>query len=188
MPPNHFILCCPLLLPSSIVPIIRIFFSKDSFLCIRWPKYWSFSFNISLSNECSGLISFRIDWFDLLTVHIKGRKDVCLSVAQIKPYFAGLGLRVKECWAGHPSYPRASCPSFQSPCQVEPWSWWEKSQQRSRGFCSSASLCVQSIFQNEKSDIWITVTVLFLNLILETFCCCCFLSYDNDNYQKKLGI
>ena len=62
---NHLILCCPLLLPPSIFPSIRVF-SKESALCIRWPKYWSFSFNISPSNEHSGLISFRMDWLDLL--------------------------------------------------------------------------------------------------------------------------
>ena len=67
MPFNHLIFCCPLLLLSSIFPIIRVF-SKESVLCIRWPKYWSFSFSISPSNEYSGLISFRIDWFDLLAV------------------------------------------------------------------------------------------------------------------------
>ena len=62
---HHLILCCPLLLPPSVVPSIRVF-SSDSVLCIRWPKYWSFSFSISPSNEYSGLISFRIDWLDLL--------------------------------------------------------------------------------------------------------------------------
>ena len=67
MPSNHPILCCPLLLPSSVFPSIRIF-SNESVLRIRWPKYWSFSFNISPSNEYSGLISFRIDWLDLLAV------------------------------------------------------------------------------------------------------------------------
>ena len=67
MPSNHLILCHPLLLPPSIFPSIRIFSSKWT-LCIRWLKYWSFSFSISLSNEYSGLISFRIDWFDLLAV------------------------------------------------------------------------------------------------------------------------
>ena len=66
MTSNHFILCHPLLLPS-IFPSIRVF-SNESALCIRWPKYWSFSFNISLSNEHSGLISFRMDWLDLLAV------------------------------------------------------------------------------------------------------------------------
>ena len=66
MPSNHLILCCPLLLPS-IFPNIRVF-SNESALHIRWPKYWSFSFSISLSNGYSGLISFRIDWFDLLAV------------------------------------------------------------------------------------------------------------------------
>ena len=67
MPSNHLILCCLLLLPPSIFPSIRVF-SNESVLCIRWPKYWSFSFNISPSNEHPGLISFRMDWFDLLAV------------------------------------------------------------------------------------------------------------------------
>ena len=67
MPSNHLILCCLLLLPSSIFPSIRVF-SNESVLHIRWPKYWSFSFSISPSNEYSGLISFRMDWLDLLAV------------------------------------------------------------------------------------------------------------------------
>ena len=64
MPFNHLILCCPLLLLPSVFPSIRVFFN-ESVLLIRWPKYWSFSFSISPSNKYSGLISFRIDWFDL---------------------------------------------------------------------------------------------------------------------------
>ena len=67
MSSNHLILCHPLLLPPSIFPGIRVF-SNESVLCIRWPKYWSFSFNISPSIEYSGLISFRMDWLDLLAV------------------------------------------------------------------------------------------------------------------------
>ena len=67
MPSNHLILCCRLLLPPSIFLSIRVF-SNESPLRIRWPKYWSFSFNISPSNEYAGLISFRIDWFDLPAV------------------------------------------------------------------------------------------------------------------------
>ena len=67
MPSNHLLLCCPLLLLPSIFPSIRVF-SSESALLIRWPKYWCFSFNICPSNEYSGLISFRIDWFDLLAV------------------------------------------------------------------------------------------------------------------------
>ena len=67
MPFNHLILCHPLLLLPSIFPSIKVF-SNDSALCIRWPKYWSFSFSISPSNEYSGLISFRIDWLNLLAV------------------------------------------------------------------------------------------------------------------------
>ena len=67
MPSNHLILCYPLLLLPSIFPSIRVF-SNESVFCIRWPKCWSFIFNISPSNEYSGLISFRIDWLDLFTV------------------------------------------------------------------------------------------------------------------------
>jgi len=67
MPCNHLILCHTLLLPPSIFPSIRVF-CKELVFCIRWPKYWSFSFSISPSNEYSGLISFRTDWFDLLAV------------------------------------------------------------------------------------------------------------------------
>ena len=67
MPSNHLMLCCPLLLLPSVFPSIRVF-SSESVLHIRWPKYWSFSFNIIPSNEYSGLISFRMDWLDLLAV------------------------------------------------------------------------------------------------------------------------
>ena len=67
MPSSHLILCRPLLLPPSIFPSITVF-SNESALCIRWPKYWSFSFNINPSNEHPGLISFRMDWLDLLAV------------------------------------------------------------------------------------------------------------------------
>ena len=67
MPSNHLILCRPLLLSPSIFPNIRVF-SNKSVLCVRWPKYWSFSFSISPSNEHSGLTSFRTDWLDLLAV------------------------------------------------------------------------------------------------------------------------
>ena len=67
MPSNHLILCSPLFLLPPIPPSIRVF-SNESALCIRWPKYWSFSFNISPSNEHTGLISFRMDWLDLLAV------------------------------------------------------------------------------------------------------------------------
>ena len=67
MPSNHLILCHPFLLPPSIFPRIRVFFS-ESILHIRWPKIWSYSFSISLSNEFSGLISFRMDWVDIFEV------------------------------------------------------------------------------------------------------------------------
>ena len=78
VPSNHLILCRPLLLPPSIFPSIRVF-PNESVLHIRWPKYWSFSFNISPSNEYSGLISFRRDWLDLLAVQGTLKSQVCSS-------------------------------------------------------------------------------------------------------------
>ena len=88
MPSSHLILCHPLLLPS-VIPSIRVF-SSESVLCIRWPKYWSFSFNISHFNEYSGLISFRMDWLGLLAVqgtlksllqHYSSKASVLFSLA-----------------------------------------------------------------------------------------------------------
>ena len=90
MPSNHLILCCPLLLLPSVFPNIRIF-SNESTLHIRWPKYWSFSFSISHSNEYSGLISFRIDWFDLLAVqgtlrNVIGQKLYVALVSELRDW------------------------------------------------------------------------------------------------------
>ena len=88
MSSNHLILCHPLLLPPSIFPSIRVF-SNESVPRIRWPKYWNFSFSISPSNEYSGLISFRMDWLDLLAVQgtlkslLQHRKPLDLSVNQL---------------------------------------------------------------------------------------------------------
>ena len=84
MPSNYLILCCPLLLPPSIFPSIRVF--NESALRIRWPKYWSFSFSISPSNELSGLISFRIDWFELLVS--KGLSRVFNNIGQKHQFFS----------------------------------------------------------------------------------------------------
>ena len=89
MPSNHLILCHPLLLPSSIFPSIRVF-SNESVLHIRWPKCWNFSFNVSPSNEHSGLISFRMDWLDLLEVqgtlknllqHYRSRQSILQQIS-----------------------------------------------------------------------------------------------------------
>ena len=91
MPSNHLILCHPLLLPLSIFPSIRVFFNESVFP-IRWPKYWSFSFNISPSNEYSGLISIRMDWLDLLAVqealksHLQHRSSKA-SILQCSAFF-----------------------------------------------------------------------------------------------------
>ena len=84
MPSNHLTLCHPLLLLTSIFPSIRVFFNESA-LDIRWPKYWRFSFNISPSNEYSGLISFRMDWVDLLAVQgtLKSLLQNCSSKASI---------------------------------------------------------------------------------------------------------
>ena len=91
IPSNHLILCHPLLLLLSIFPSIRIF-SSESVLCIRWPKFWDFNFSISPSNEYSGLISFRIDWFDLLAVqgtlkHLLQHHSLKASVFQCSAFF-----------------------------------------------------------------------------------------------------
>ena len=89
MPSNHLILCRPLLLLHSIFSSIRVF-SNESVLHIRWPKYWSFSFSISPSNEDPGLISFRMDWLDLLAVHgtLKSLLQHHSSEASILPHSA----------------------------------------------------------------------------------------------------
>ena len=89
MPSNHLILCCPLLLLPSIPPSISVF-SIESVLRIRWPNYWSFSFNISPSNEHSGLISFRMDWLDLLAV--QGTLKVFSNTTVQKHQFFGTQL------------------------------------------------------------------------------------------------
>ena len=86
MPSNHLILCRPLLLPPSIFPSIRVF-SSESVLCIRWQKYWSFSFIISPSNEYSGLISFRMDW--LISLQSKGLSRVFSNTTIQKHQFFG---------------------------------------------------------------------------------------------------
>jgi len=105
MPSNHLILCHPLLLLPSIFPSIRVF-SNESALCIRWPKYWRFSFNISPSNEHSGLISFRMDWLDLCsprdsqgsspTPHFKSINSLTLSCLQ-SPTFTS----IHDYWKNH---------------------------------------------------------------------------------------
>ena len=98
MPSNYLILCHPLLLPPSIFPSLRIF-SNEIALCIRWPKYWSFSFSISISNEHSGLLSFRMDWLDLLIrsldfyilyfslIYVFNVKIFSLHTISLKPQF-----------------------------------------------------------------------------------------------------
>ena len=90
MPFNHLILCCPLLLLSAIFPSIKVF-SNESVLHIRWPKYWSFSFSISLFNEYSGLISFKMDWFDC-KVQSKGLSRVFSNTTVQSHQFFGAQL------------------------------------------------------------------------------------------------
>ena len=87
MPSNHLILCRPLLLPSSIFPSIRVF-SNGSVLCVRWPKYWNISFIISPSNEYSGLISFRMNWFDLLAVQGTFKSLLQHTIVQKHQFFS----------------------------------------------------------------------------------------------------
>ena len=105
MPFNHLILCCPLLLLPSIFPSIRIF-SNELALRIRWPKYWSFSFTISPSKEYSGLISFRMDWLDLLAVqgtlksllqHHRSRHQFFST----QPFLLFLSTSIHDYWKNH---------------------------------------------------------------------------------------
>ena len=91
MPSNHLILCHPLLLLLSVFPSIRVF-SKESVLCLRWPKYWSFSFTISPSNEYPGLISFRMDWLDLLAVQGTLKSSPTTTVQKHQFFSAQLSL------------------------------------------------------------------------------------------------
>ena len=102
MPSNQLILCCPPLLLPSIFPSIRVF-SNESALHIKWPKYWSFSFKISPSNEYSGLISFRIDWLDLLAVQGTLKSSNQSILKEISPEYTleGLMLKLKLQYFGH---------------------------------------------------------------------------------------
>ena len=128
MPSNQVIFCCPLLLLPSIFPSIRIFSSK-SVLHIRWPKYWSFSFSISPSNKYSGLISFRMNWFDLLAVlgtlkSLLQHHSSKVSILQCSIQF--ICSVVSNSWRTHePQHTRPPCPSptprvHPNPC---PLSW-----------------------------------------------------------------
>ena len=99
MPFNHLILCHPLLLLPSILPSIRIFSSKSA-LCIRWPKYWSFSFSISPSNEQSGMIFFRVDWLDLLAVQgtlksLLQHRSSKASILQCSAFFTYIRINIQ---------------------------------------------------------------------------------------------
>ena len=105
MSSNHLILCCPLLLPPSTFPSIKVF-SNESILCIRWPKYWSFSFSISSSNEYSGLMSFRIDWFHLLAVQgalksLLQYHNLKTSILQCSVFFGPVLTSVCYYWRNH---------------------------------------------------------------------------------------
>ena len=100
MPSNHLILCCPLLLLPSIFPSIRVF-SNESALHIRWPKYWSFSFNISPSSEHSGLISFRMDWLDLLAVQGTLKKSLLQHHSSKASHYTHQGSFPSEDWLLH---------------------------------------------------------------------------------------
>ena len=118
MPSNYLILCWPFLLLPSIFPSIRIF-SNESVLHIRWPKYWSFSFNISHSNEHSGLISFRMDWLDLLVV--QGTLKSLLQSVQFN-----FSVMSGSLWPHESQHARPPCPSpppgvYPNPCPLSRW-------------------------------------------------------------------
>ena len=120
---NHLILCCPLLLLPSIFPSISVF-SNESALPIRWPEYWSFSFSISPSNEYSGLISFRTDWFDLLAVQgtLKSFLQLHCSKASIlwcSAFVMGLFIYL-SIYLGH-AVQLVACGVLVSRSRFEPW-------------------------------------------------------------------
>ena len=140
MPSNHLILCCPLLLLPSIFPSIRVF-SNESFLHIRWPTYWSFSFSISLSNEHPGLISFRMDWLDLLAV--QGTLQSLLQHHSLK----GSILRCSAFFTVQLSHPSVQFSSFQSLSRV---SLQPHGLQHTRPHCPSPTPRVYS-----KSCCWV---------------------------------
>ena len=117
MPSHHLILCCPLLLPHSIYCSIKVF-ANESVLCIRWPKYFSFSFSISPSNEYSGMISFRMDWLDLLTVQGTLKSPLQhhsskASILQCLVFFHHKELKCKSrkskgTWSNRQAWPRST--------------------------------------------------------------------------------
>ena len=105
MPSKHLILCCPLFLWPSIVPSIRVF-SNESALHIKWPKYWIFSFSISPSNEFSGLISFRMDWLDVLAVpgtlkSLLQHHSMKASVLYTQPFYGPNLTSTHDYWKNH---------------------------------------------------------------------------------------
>ena len=116
IPSNHFIFCHPLLLPPSIFPSIGVF-SKESVLLIRWPKYWSFSFSISPSNKYSRLISFRIDWLDLLAVQrtLKSLLQYHSSKASILQHSAFFIIQLSHPYMGKAIAPHSSTLAWRIP-------------------------------------------------------------------------
>ena len=169
MPSNHLILCLPFLLLPSLFPSIRVF-SNESVLCLRWPKYWRFNFSISPSNEYSGLMSFRMDWLDLLAVQgiLKSLLQHHSSKASVLTYWAGvnqnlLGRFLRMCillshcrdsyWDGRRWNPESACnqhtsnsePTWKTrPLRIETtWHPWPGCRQMALGFMSLAflSLC-----------------------------------------------
>ena len=137
MPSNHLILCCPLLLPPSIFPSIRVF-SNESALSIRWPKYWSFSFSISPSDEYSALISFNIHWIDVLAVQgtLKGLLQHHSLKVSVLWHSAFLFSLIFHCWNLLFAWlPPTISSTFISPQQPDPG----KAQRHSHHCCACSS-------------------------------------------------
>ena len=128
MPSSHLILCCPLLLLSPILPSIGVF-SNESTLCMKWPKYWSFSFSISPSNEHPGLISFRMDWLDLLAVQgtLKSLLQHCSSKASIFQCSACSAIKRSEIASLAETW-----------MDIEPVTQWRKSEREKQISCGFA--------------------------------------------------
>ena len=155
MPSNHLILCHPLLLLPSIFPSIRVF-SNESVLCIRWPKYWSFSFSISHSNEYSGLISFRMDWLDPLAVQgtLKSLLQYHSSKASIPLQYSGLE---------NPRNGRAWWAANYGVAQSWTWLKWLSSSSQSYGFSSSHVW----IWELDYKESWVVKNWCVWSVVLE---------------------
>ena len=157
MPSNHLIFCCPLLFLPSIFPNIKIF-SNESVLHIRWPKYWSFSFSISPSSEYSGLISLRIDWFDILSVQgtlksLFQHHSPKASILQHSTFFYGLTLTsIHDYWKNHSFDCMDFCLQSDVSAVFNPLSSFSSKEKASFNFVAAVTIGID--FGAQENEIW----------------------------------